>query len=89
MRGPCSEKIAAYPQDQSEKRNDRVLVNFCHTVSILSIFVYSSAYFRPTSFFLRCLLIFVNRQLWRHKFFDICVGPPKVLPLYPALVSAV
>jgi len=37
------------PQEQVERPNDRVLFIFCHTIS-MSIFVYSSAFFRLVYF---------------------------------------
>ena len=45
MWDPVGKICAAYTHDQNERPNDRVLINFCHTIS-MSIFAYSSAYFR-------------------------------------------
>jgi len=43
--GQFGKICAAYPQDQNERTIDRVLFNFCHTIST-SIFVYSCEHFR-------------------------------------------
>jgi len=65
----------AYAQDQDERPNDRVLFNFCHTIS-LPIFVYGSAYFRLLCFDMFSLfLIISNFDLI--KFWYTC-GAPKV-----------
>jgi len=49
----------AYSQDQNERPNDRVLFNFCRTIST-SIFVYGIVHTLTTSyFFLRCFPYFL------------------------------
>jgi len=77
MWGPCSDKFEGpTAQDQNERPNDRVLFNFCHTIST-SFFVYSSAYFPLVcSEMFSLFLLIGNFDLI--NFWHTCLEAPKV-----------